>query len=166
LHRLLALTGLVFTLPAEAATASDNKSPGDWAYECISTSASPQCRIEQIVSDPNRGRLADVILQHGQDGKLELQVTLPFGVALQAGIGLIFVGDIMRPLTMMAFRSCDEHGCFATLPVTDNLREALVGSARVQIVYSDSATGVPQALPVSMSGFATALRSLDPVPGH
>ena len=60
-----------------------------------------------------------------KDGKQVMGFTLPFGVALEAGMGMRIGKD---PVKVIQYRTCNSVGCVATVPFDDALSKSLGGT--------------------------------------
>ncbi|QYZ70380.1 invasion associated locus B family protein [Neotabrizicola shimadae] len=134
----------------------------DWTVTCgpAASAATGACSMQQAVTDNATKAVVMrfVVEPAGQGAAPVASIIGPFGVDLAQGLDLSVDGGPVRDL---AFRTCLQVGCIATLPLDDALSADLRrGTALVVSVWpSDNPTGTIS-LPVSLSGFGDALDRL------
>ena len=133
---------------AESVAAYDN-----WRVACPpAANKTVSCEMASDVADPGgRGVVGQIVITKDK-GKPVIGFTLPFGVALQAGIGLNVGKD---PLRTYAYRTCNQVGCVVLVPYDDKLRDSLASTDDAKLLYS-GLDGKPVAVPVSLKGFPKA----------
>jgi invasion protein IalB len=147
-----ALRGLVSYNPAsESVTAYQ-----DWRVACPPAASKDQaCEMQEDVLDGKNGSVVVRVGITSEKGKPELGLTLPLGVALPPGVGLVLGTD--KP-TVFPFRTCNSVGCIAVLAL-DNKVLASFQSAKDGKVLAAGLDGKVVAIPVSFKGYADASRA-------
>jgi invasion protein IalB len=133
----------------------------DWRVACPAADAKDtSCEMSSDLMDrnqPGANALARLSIATDKDGKQVVGFTLPFGVALEAGMGLRLGKE---PVKVYPYRTCNQVGCIATTPFDDNLKSALntalknTDDASVMFAGLD---GKPVAVPVSFKGYQKSL---------
>jgi invasion protein IalB len=125
----------------------------DWRVACPSADTKDAaCELVTEVSEQGQP-VARITLTTDRDGKKLVGFTLPFGVALQAGMGLQFGKD---PVKVYQYRTCNTVGCLATTPLDDNLANSLKSATDVKVMFA-GLDGKAQAAPISFKGYNQAL---------
>jgi invasion protein IalB len=125
----------------------------DWRTACPPAILKDQkCQMMQDVLDSKSGTTVAQIAIGNQNGKDELVVTLPLGLALEPGVGLTLGTD---PVRVFPYRTCGQAGCIAVLALDDKTSASLKSSkdGRVLIAGLD---GKPVAIPLSLKGYGDA----------
>ena len=96
----------------------------DWRAACPPAALKDQkCQMmEDVLDSKYRLPVAHVAITT-EDGKEQLGVTLPLGVALPPGAGLVLGTD---PAACFPYRTCDQVGCIAVLDLDDKTQASLV----------------------------------------
>ena len=121
----------------------------DWRVTCpASETPDINCELSTDVVDKsqiNGNVLARVTIATEKDGKQSMVFILPFGVSLEAGMGLRIGKD---PVKVYQYRTCNTVGCIATTPFDASLASALKNAddASVMIAGLDG-----KVVPVTMS---------------
>jgi invasion protein IalB len=127
----------------------------DWRTACPAATAKDQhCEVVQdIVDGQSHNEIARVAF--GVDAsKKVMGITLPLGVALQPGIGLIFGTD---PAKVFPYRTCNAQGCMAEVPLDDKIQASLNAGKDGRILFM-GLDNKPAAVPLSLKGYADAQR--------
>ncbi len=131
----------------------------DWRVTCPSAQvAQGVCELSSDILDAGtQAPLARVtITKDTRDGgKPVIGFVLPYGVALQANMGLTIGKD---PIKVLNFRTCNSVGCVVLADFDDKMSSALKENqeARIAFVMAD---GRQAAAPVSFKGYNTAMSS-------
>ena len=129
----------------------------DWRVACpAADSKDATCELSSDLVDrnqPNASALARMSITTDKDGKQIVGFTLPFGVALEAGMGLRIGKD---PVKVYQYRTCNQVGCIAVTPFDDNLQTALKGADDASVMFA-GLDGKPQGVPVSFKGYQKSL---------
>jgi invasion protein IalB len=128
----------------------------DWRLACPKlTEKDAGCELLLDVWDDKHTQL----LSRLQIGKPKegttMLVTVPFNTLLDAGMGLQFGNDKPR---LYKLEYCDEVGCVARIPFTDDIAKAMTASQSPRILVAgldNKAAG----LPFSLKGFAAAYKA-------
>jgi invasion protein IalB len=134
----------------------------DWRVACPAAQAGPNdpkdisCELSTDVVDKaqaNGSVLARVSITTEKDGKKTIGFILPFGVALEAGMGLRIGKD---PVKVYQYRTCNTAGCIVTTPFDDALATALKNTddAAVMVAGLD---GKAVSAPMSFKGYKTSM---------
>lgn len=134
----------------------------DWTVTCGAPAGATTgaCSMQQAVTDKATNAVVmRFVVEPGREGAAPVASIIgPFGVDLAQGLDLSVDGGPVRDL---AFRTCLQVGCIATLPLDEPLAAELrAGTSLVVSIWpSDNPTGTIT-LPVSLSGFGDALGRL------
>lgn len=127
----------------------------DWRVACPPASTKAQnCEMQEEVVDKSGASVVRVAITSDKD-KPTLGLTLPLGVALPPGAGLVLGTD--KPY-LMAYRTCNTVGCIAVLPLDDKMLTA-IGAAKDGKVLVAGLDGKVVAIPLSFKGYADATRA-------
>jgi len=88
-----------------------------------------------------------------KDGKQTLNFMLPYGVALEAGMGLR-IGK--EPVKVYQYRTCNSVGCLAETPFDAALASALNNADDVSLMFA-GLDGKPVSVPMSFKGYKASL---------
>jgi invasion protein IalB len=128
----------------------------DWRTACPPAALKDQkCQmIEEVLDSKSQSPVVRIAIS-SDAGKQELGLTLPFGVALEPGVGIILGTD---PVKVFPYRTCNTVGCIAVLPLDEKLLASLKSSkdGRVLVAGLD---GKPVAIPLSLKGYSEASRA-------
>lgn len=128
----------------------------DWRTACPPAALKDQkCQMMQDVLDSKSGTTVAQIAIGNEGGKDELIATLPLGLALEPGVGLILGAD---PVRVFPYRTCGQAGCIAVLVLDDKTAASFKSSkdGRVLVAGLD---GKPVAIPLSLKGYGDAMNS-------
>lgn len=142
------LTG--YSATTETVTASQ-----DWRTACPPATVKDQgCEIVQDILDgKTHSEIARIVIAR-DNGKPVIGFTLPLGVALDPGMGLVFGTD---PEKAIAYRTCTAQGCVAEIPLDDKIQASLDAGKDGKML----ASGLDNrrvAIPLSLKGFSDAQR--------
>ena len=129
----------------------------DWRLACPSADMKEAaCEISTDLIDksqPNGSVLARATITTDRDGKQIMGFTLPFGVALEAGMGMRIGKD---PVKVIPYRTCNTVGCIATTPFDTALSNSLKGTDDAAVLFA-GLDGKPVSVPFSFKGYQTSL---------
>ena len=129
----------------------------DWRVACPSAEMKEAaCELSTDLIDksqPNGAVLARATITTDKDGKQIMGFTLPFGVALEAGMGMRIGKD---PVKVYPYRTCNSVGCIATTPFDEPLSNSLKGSDDAAVLFA-GLDGKPVSVPFSFKGYQTSL---------
>ena len=142
------LTG--YSMTTETVTATQ-----DWRTACPAATIKDQnCEIVQDILDgQTHNEIARVAIAH-DNGKPVLGFTMPLGVALEPGMGLVFGTD---PEKAVPFRTCTSQGCVAEIPLDAKIQASLDAGKDGRMLVS-GLDNKRVALPLSLKGFSEAQR--------
>jgi invasion protein IalB len=129
----------------------------DWRVACPSADMKDAaCEMSTDLIDksqPNGSVLARATITTDKDGKQIMGFTLPFGVALEAGMGMRVGKD---PVKVIQYRTCNTVGCIATTPFDGSLSNSLKGTDDAAVLFA-GLDGKPVSVPFSFKGYQTSL---------
>jgi invasion protein IalB len=129
----------------------------DWRVACPAADAKEaSCEMSTDLVDrnqPGATAMARMSLATDKDGTQVVGFTLPFGVALEAGMGLRLGKE---PVKVYPYRTCNQVGCIAVTPFDDNLKTALNNADDAAVMFA-GLDGKPVAVPVSFKGYQKSL---------
>lgn len=129
----------------------------DWRVACPSSETKDAaCELSTDLIDksqPNGSVLARATITTDKDGKQIMGFTLPFGVALEAGMGMRIGKD---PVKVYQYRTCNSVGCIATTPFDEPLSNSLKGTDDAAVLFA-GLDGKPVSVPFSFKGYQTSL---------
>lgn len=129
----------------------------DWRIACPPASTKDQdCRMIEQVMDSRTNQSVLQMAMGTEKGKTVLDVSVPLGVLLTAGVGLSF--DDQKEPTVFQFRTCTQTGCIGHLEVDDKVK-ANFGTAKEGKVLVAGMDGKVVAIPVSLKGYPQAARA-------
>ncbi|HWY61590.1 MAG TPA: invasion associated locus B family protein [Rhizomicrobium sp.] len=145
-----AVRGLVSYNPAsENVTAYQ-----DWRVACPPASAKElSCEMQEDVLDGKSGSIVVRVGITSEKGKPELGLTLPLGVALPPGVGLVLGTDKPK---VFSFRTCKDVGCIAVMPL-DAPTQVALNAAKDGKVLVAGLDGKVVAIPISFKGYSDAI---------
>ncbi len=128
----------------------------DWRTVCPAAKQKdlPCQMISEIVDAKSHGTVARIAITK-DNGKAVLGFTLPFGVALEPGIGLQFGKD---PVKVYAYRTCNQIGCIVEAPLDEKQETSLKSGTDVRLLFA-GLDGKPVAVPLSLKGYNDAHRA-------
>jgi invasion protein IalB len=125
----------------------------DWRTACPPAALKDQkCQMIEDVLDSKTTQPVVRISISADNGKQELGLTLPFGVALEPGVGVILGTD---PVRVFPYRTCNTIGCIAVLPL-DAKTLASFNSSKDGRILVAGLDGKPVAIPLSLKGYSEA----------
>ncbi len=129
----------------------------DWRVACPSADMKDAaCELSTDLIDksqPNGAVLARATITTDKDGKQIMGFTLPFGVALEAGMGMRIGKD---PVKVFQYRTCNSGGCIATTPFDATLSNSLKSTDDAAVLFA-GLDGKPVSVPFSFKGYLTSL---------
>lgn len=134
----------------------------DWRVACPdadpanAAAKDAHCELSTDVVDKSQGQpntVGRATITIDKDGKQIVGFVLPFGVSLEAGMGLKIGKD---PLKIYQYRTCNSIGCIATTPFDDALAGSLKNADDVAVMFA-GLDGKPVQVPVSFKGYKTSL---------
>ena len=114
------------------------------------------CELSTDVVDKSQGTpsaVARATITTDKDGKQVLGFVLPFGVALEAGMGLKVGKD---PVKVYPYRTCNSIGCIATTSFDDKLATSLKSTDDASVMFA-GLDGKPVSVPMSIKGYQQSL---------
>ena len=130
-----------------------------WATSCGSAAraAPATCQLSQrAISSQNRRLLAAVTLRFPAGGDPGLVITAPVGVSLRAGVTFDVDGGAKQTLP---YEVCDRDGCYASVPLSAELLNALQAGQKLNIAVENPQKQVAT-IPLSLAGFTAAYNSV------
>ena len=125
----------------------------DWRVACPAAEAKDAaCELSTDIIDksqPGGGALGRATITTDKDGKQILGFTLPYGVALEAGMGVQFGTD---PVKVYQYRTCNTVGCIAVTPFDDALSASLRSGKDTYVMFA-GLDGKPVKMPISLKGY-------------
>jgi invasion protein IalB len=129
----------------------------DWRVACPpADTKDAHCELSTDVVDKSQGTpntVGRATITTDKDGKQVVGFVLPFGVALEAGMGLKIGKD---PVKIYQYRTCNSVGCIATTPFDDALAASLKNADDVALMFA-GLDGKPVQVPVSFKGYSQSL---------
>jgi len=129
----------------------------DWRVACPAAEMKDtSCELTSDLVDksqPNGSVLARATITTDKDGKQIMGFTLPYGVALEAGMGMRIGKD---PVKVIQYRTCNSVGCIATVPFDDALSNSLKNSDDAAVLFA-GLDGKPVQVPFSFKGYKASL---------
>jgi len=133
-------------------------SHGDWRLTCPPQSQRDAfCHLTQnIISQETGATLAQFTVSR-LDGNNRLTITVPHGVALEAGLGL---GIAARPQQKLPYETCNTIGCFVSTPLDKALGGAMRKGGEARIIITRQ-SGDTAPLQFSLRGFDQGITALE-----
>src|SRR6201991_2467611 len=129
----------------------------DWRVACPAADAKDvNCELSTDVVDRSQGTpnaVARAGITTAQDGKQMLNFMLPYGVALEAGMGLRLGKD---PVKVYQYRTCNSIGCLAETPFDAALATTLNSTDDASVMFA-GLDGKPVSVPMSFKGYKQSL---------
>lgn len=129
----------------------------DWRVACPEAdSKDSSCELSTDVVDKSQGTpnpLGRAGVTFAKDGKQMMNFMLPYGVALEAGMGFR-VGK--EPVKVIQYRTCNTIGCLAETPFDAPMATALNGTDDAAVMFA-GLDGKPVSVPISFKGYKKAL---------
>ncbi len=145
---------------AQAVEMGSNAEPL-WTRECAkASSGSDACFVQQfVVALPQKTVLLRVMFSYlGKENRPHMQLTVPLGVVLPAGLKLAIDG---QPSITIPLQVCHSGGCESTADIDaqalDQFRKGKIASVRYQ-----TTEGEQDDLPVKLDGLAATLKAVAP----
>lgn len=131
----------------------------DWRMACpAAATKQSSCELDSDVVDENGEQptsLARVTVTTDNSGKTPkpiLGFTVPLGVALEPGLGLLIDKD---PVKVVPYRTCNSVGCIAVIDLDDKLAKSMDSASDVRLAVM-GLDGKQQRITVSLKGYHTA----------
>lgn len=152
------LFGSLALSPGSQADA-DVQAHDDWTLRCQARENALPCDLIQQIIDKPSGKqvLAISIAWSPKEDKYALQIVVPLGISLQAGLA-IRVGEDFAAEGLRVSR-CEPTGCFVETLMGEELLNAMKDGSQGAVMLMD-ATGQQAALPFSLKGFTAAHKAL------
>jgi invasion protein IalB len=129
----------------------------DWRVICPPFNpAQPNCALTLDVLRETGGVLLTVSMLDPAPNS-QLSVTVPHGVALDAGMGFSVGSDPMR---VRPFETCNATGCIALVTVDADTLRSLSTNMSGQVVVAVAGNTSPVTIPFSLNGFADGYAEL------
>jgi invasion protein IalB len=135
----------------------------DWRVACPASESTPEtkdahCELSTDVMDKSQATpnaVARATITIDKDHKQVIGFVLPFGVALEAGMGLRIGKD---PVKVFQYRTCNSVGCIVTAPFDDKLAASLKGADDAAVMFA-GLDGKPVSVPISFKGYQQSMSS-------
>ncbi len=131
----------------------------DWRVACPETTTENKdahCELSTDVVDKSQGSPSTVgraTITTDKDGKQIMGFVLPYGVALEAGMGVKIGKD---PVKVYQFRTCNAIGCIVTTPFDTALAASLKSADDVSVMFA-GLDGKPVSVPMPFKGYQQSL---------
>ncbi len=129
----------------------------DWQAECMKIGEKEECGISQIIFDKKKTPFARIFVRKikGQNDPIAF-VTVPLGVALQAGVG---IAVDKKGIGVAPYSFCSPEGCNAAFPISSKVAAKMKKGSKIQIAmaFIDQRNVEVEG---SLSGFTNAFKSL------
>jgi invasion protein IalB len=129
----------------------------DWHVACPAAETKEgSCELSTDVVDKsqqNASTVARATITTDKDGKQVLGFVLPYGVALEAGMGLRIGKD---PVKVYQYRTCNGVGCIAVTPYDAALASSLKSADDAAVLFA-GLDGKPVSVPMSFKGYQKSL---------
>ena len=127
----------------------------DWRVACPAAETKEgACELSTDIMDrtqPQPTPIARATITTDKDGKKIMGFILPYGVALEAGMGLRVGKD---PVKVIQYRTCNTVGCIAQTPFDDAMATSLKNNTDDVAVMFAGLDGKPVTYPLSFKGYA------------
>lgn len=129
----------------------------DWRVACPSAATKgASCElVSDIIDKSQQSPIARATITTDSQGKPLIGFMLPYGVALQAGMGLV-VGK--EPVKVYPYRTCNAVGCIATAPFDQKLADSMRQAKDGRVMFANL-QGKAVGVPLSFKGYDTAFRA-------
>jgi invasion protein IalB len=125
----------------------------DWRVACPAAETKDvSCELSTDVVDRSQGTpnpIARATITTDKDGKQVLGFMLPYGVALEAGMGLRLGKE---PVKVYQYRTCNTVGCLAVTPFDAALADSLKNAHDASVMFA-GLDGKPVSVPMSFDGY-------------
>jgi len=129
----------------------------DWRVICPPYNpAQPNCALTLDVLRETGGILLTVSMLDPAPNS-QLSITVPHGVALDAGMGFAVGSDPMR---VRPFETCNNTGCIALVTADADTLRSLTASTGGQVTVAVAGSTQPVNIPFSLNGFADGYAEL------
>jgi invasion protein IalB len=139
--------------PAVGAAASQ---PPSWSVGCTAAerASALNCAVQQNVFLTATGQMIGSIAVRvpGDTKAPVMTITTPIGLFLPAGVSIAIDDGAAQNLVV---QTCDAHGCYAELALSDDLLARLFKGVKLNVVFQDL-TKRTITLPLSLTGFTAA----------
>jgi len=134
----------------------------DWRVACPAAEVTAEqkevahCELSTDVIDKSQGTpnaIARATITTDKDGKQMIGFVLPYGVALEAGMGLKVGKD---PVKVYQYRTCNSIGCIVTAQFDDKLASSLKGTDDASVMFA-GLDGKPVSVPMSFKGYQQSM---------
>ncbi len=144
----LAIAGVGRGQAPSAQTAAAPATFGDWQLDCDQTTP---CRLSQsiLITDTQEPILV-LRVYHASAGEDLAIASLPLGVFLPAGVGLVIDS---QPEQRFVYETCNQSGCHVGIPLNAALLSSLKAGQTALLRVFDSGQQ-PVDLPLSLQGFS------------
>ncbi len=109
-----------------------------WLVNCQNTGegGTLDCKMSQtIIMKKTSQRILTIVIRKGENEKNpSMMLSLPHGLFLPAGVNLSVDGKQIRKLPV---QTCDKAGCYAGLPVSPELLEAMRKGNQISVSLQD-----------------------------
>ena len=130
----------------------------EWRVACPEAAAKEgACELSTDIMDRTQATpapIARATITTDKDGKKIMGFILPYGVALEAGMGLRIGKD---PVKIIQYRTCNTVGCIAQTPFDDALASGLKNNSDDVAIMIAGLDGKPSTFPVSFKGYPQSL---------
>ena len=98
-----------------------------WRVACpAATQKDVSCEMVQDVLDSqSHSEVARIAIGKVPGGKPMIDITMPLGVALEPGVGLVLGTDPKEPMHTAKYRTCTQQGCIVDIPIDDKVQTLL-----------------------------------------
>ncbi|MBW8708649.1 MAG: invasion associated locus B family protein [Alphaproteobacteria bacterium] len=131
----------------------------DWRVACpAAESKEGACELSTDIMDRTQTQpstIARATITTDKDGKKIMGFILPYGVALEAGMGLRIGKD---PVKVYQYRTCNTVGCIAQAPFDDAMAANLKNADDVAVMFA-GLDGKPVTYPLSFKGYGKSYSS-------
>jgi invasion protein IalB len=126
-----------------------------WRVACPAASQKDvSCEmVQDILDSQSHSEVARIAIGRPPNGKPTIDVTMPLGVALEPGIGLVFGTDPMRT---EKYRTCTQQGCIVDITIDDKMQASLNAGKDGRLLFAGLSDSKPIAIPISLKGYAAA----------
>jgi invasion protein IalB len=154
---ILALIGERLLGPAAPPNETRVTTFTDWRVICPPFNpAQPNCALTLDVFRETGGVLLTVSMLDPAPNS-NLSITVPHGVALDAGMGFSVGSDPMR---VRPFETCNATGCIALVTADADTLKSLSANMNGQVVVAVAGNTSPVTIPFSLNGFADGYAEL------
>lgn len=130
-----------------------------WRVACpAATQKDVGCEmVQDVVDSQSHSEIARVAIGQLPGGKPTLDITMPLGVALEAGVGLS-LGD-EKTMRTAKYRTCTQQGCIVDIPIDGTMQAALDTGKDGRLLFAGANDNKPIAIPLSLKGYGAAKRA-------